>query len=464
VNLPVCPRGHESVKVVRDGAQKRGGRERQRYRCVLEDGSYHRFVGAVSHTRGDGRHCDECDRPLPVDGGPVAPWRSRYLVKEVAAALWAVAGGASYTDAALRVRRRAWGDDGTDRRAETTVVSGQTVADWLDRYGPAVAAPHGEAGWPETIVLDSTRFLYRDSFTGRQHQLFSVLAAWGYPAGSSRGRLWLLRAYPLQDAPTWQQFLAELPGRPQLVVIDRDYGAIGGVQRRWGHGARGVPIHLCEHHLYENGKAALVKGGHTAFGDPLQAALAKALQSPEGWHAFHTLASEAGSEPQKWADHWDKRMRVQTKRRTSIPEHYANGAVEAPLEEVRRILAQRRWTFRNAARMNQLLELVRIRYNHAADESDFASALRGQLLDSPRPARAVAADPRLPGRRVSASSLRAWMPQQPARHQRWAPTAKMTPPPPTSAAPSGRATRSAVTTRAPRRRGVPRPPSPRPGS
>jgi hypothetical protein len=24
VNVPVCPRGHESVKVVRDGAQKRG--------------------------------------------------------------------------------------------------------------------------------------------------------------------------------------------------------------------------------------------------------------------------------------------------------------------------------------------------------------------------------------------------------------------------------------------------------
>ena len=146
MGLPVCPRGHESAKVVRDGAQKRGGRERQRYRCVLADGSYHRFVGAVSHTRGDGKHCDECDRPLTVDGGPVAPWRSRYLVKEVAAALWAIAGGASYTDAALRVRRRAWGEDGAERRAATTVA-------WRARRKRVVYDLHRSVGFYASIFL-----------------------------------------------------------------------------------------------------------------------------------------------------------------------------------------------------------------------------------------------------------------------------------------------------------------------
>lgn len=316
--LPDCPLGHESVKVVRDGVQKRGGRRRQRYRCVLPDGSYHRFVGAVSHTRGDGEQCHECERPLEVDGGPVAPWRSRYLVKEVAGALWAIAGGASYTDAALRVRRRAWGEDGADRRADTTVASGQTVADWLDRFGPVVAGPFAETEWPETIVLDSTRFMYRDSFTGTTNQLFCVLAAWGYPAGARRGRLWRLRAYPLQDAPTWKQFLAELPGRPELVVIDRDLGAIGGVQARWGRGRNAVPLHLCEHHLYTNGKVALAKGGHTGS-DPLQAALAEALSTPEGWQRFYDAALAAGGEPAGWAKHWNKRMLAQTKRRSSIP-------------------------------------------------------------------------------------------------------------------------------------------------
>jgi hypothetical protein len=65
-----------------------------------------------------------------------------------------------------------------------------------------VAAPHAETEWPETVVLDSTRLMYTDRFTGTSNQLFCVLAAWGYPAGAQRGRLWLLRAYPLQDRAT----------------------------------------------------------------------------------------------------------------------------------------------------------------------------------------------------------------------------------------------------------------------
>jgi hypothetical protein len=414
-----------SAKVVRDGVQKHAGRQRQRYRCVGADGTFHRFVGegALSRTRGDGHSCRSCDRPLDVDGGPVAPWRGRYTVREVASSLWLVAGGTSYTEAATRVRRRAWGDDGAGRRADTTVASGQTVADWLSRYGPVVAAPHAEQEWPETVVLDSTRFLYDDRRTGERSQLFCVLAAWGYPAGAARGRLWRLRAYPLQDGPTWEAFLAELPGRPALVVIDRDYGAIGGVQRRWGRGRSAVPIHLCEHHLYENGKRALVKAGHAAYGDPLQAALADALATPEGWAEFHRLAVAAGGTAARWAKHWDKRMRVQTARRESIPAHYANGAVEAPLEEVKRLVGARRWTFRNADRMNLLLELARIRYNREATEDDFAAELRQHLAAGHRPAPTVAADPRLPDQRVSSSSLRAWLPGEPARHKRWAPAA-----------------------------------------
>jgi hypothetical protein len=301
------------------------------------------------------------------------------------------------------------------------VASGQTVADWLSKYGHLVAAPHAETAWPETVVLDSTRFLHANARTGTTHQLFCVLAAWGYPAGAARGRLWRVRAAPLQDAATWETFLRELPGRPRLVVVDRDYGAIGGVQTRWGRGASAVPIHLCEHHLYANGKDALTKAGHAGFGDPLQEALATALASLGGWKSFHQLATAAGGGAARWAKHWDRRMRVQTARRHAIPAHYANGAVEAPLEEVKRIIGERRWTFRNQARLNELLELVRIRYNRSVTEADFTRTLRGQLAHLPhgsRPSHLVQDDPRLPGQRVSSSSLRAWVPGQPPRHQR----------------------------------------------
>ena len=97
--------------------------------------------------------------------------------------------------------------------------------------------------------------------------------------------------------------------------------------------------------------------------------------------------------------------------------------MEAPLEEAKRILGKRRWTFRNADRTNLLLELVRIRYNRAATEADFAAELRKKLADGTAP-KGLRHDPRLPGRRVSISSLRAWMPQQPARHQRRFPAKK----------------------------------------
>jgi hypothetical protein len=135
-------------------------------------------------------------------------------------------------------------------------------------------------------------------------------------------------------------------------------------------------------------------------------------------------------------------MRAQTQRRSSIPAHYANGAVEAPLEEVKRILGRRSWTFRNAKRMNLLLELVRVRYNRGVTEADFARALRKSHSDGERPTASVTRDQRLPSQRVSSSSLRAWMPQQPARHQRLAPAGFKTVPvsetgPAVSRAPAG---------------------------
>lgn len=59
---------------------------------------------------------------------------------------------------------------------------------------------------------------------------------------------------------------------------------------------------------------------------------------------------------------------------------------------------------------------VRIRCNRDDDEADFTKTLRKQLSKGTAPG-SLRHDPRLPGRRVSTSSLRAWMPQQPARHQ-----------------------------------------------
>lgn len=61
------------------------------------------------------------------------------------------------------------------------------MADWVGRFGRIVAAPWAEVAWPETIVLDGTEFMYTNPRMGTTAQLFTVLAAWGYPTGTPRG-------------------------------------------------------------------------------------------------------------------------------------------------------------------------------------------------------------------------------------------------------------------------------------
>lgn len=61
--------------------------------------------------------------------------------------------------------------------------------------------------------------------------------------------------------------------------------------------------------------------------------------------------------------HWDRQLTEQTDRRASTPAHYSTGTLDPQIALVRQLLERRRWTFRNLARMNVLLGLVRLRIN-----------------------------------------------------------------------------------------------------
>lgn len=375
--------------MVRDGLQKKSGRTRQRYRCVAPgpNPSFHRFVGAVARTRNMVGVCAECENPVAAHEGPVAPWHCGYLVREVAAALVDLGRGSSYTDAAKRVRAAAnVGANGDPVQAK----AGQTVADWLADFVPAVAARHAETAWPQTIVLDSTEFTWTNPRTRQERQLFTVLAAWGYPVGVAVGRLWKLAASPTDTALDWGRFLASLPGRPELVVCDRDLAIKAGVGLRWGKGKAGVPIHWCEHHLFKRGLLRLKEDG-VSYGGPVRELLAAAFTSREGWDAFDAAVTADPALPNtaRWVRFWRKDMRVQTGRRASIPAHYANGAIEHPIAVVRQVLERRAWCFRNRARMDLLLQLVALRVRRVDDERVYASDIHQFLLDNAgKPARA----------------------------------------------------------------------------
>ena len=329
----------------------------------------------MSRTRALDETCVECENHLEVHQGPVAPSTFEYLVREVATALVSLGRGMSYTDAAKRVRMTA----NVGKTAELReVVGGQTVAEWMADFVPVVTARQQPTEWPAVLVLDSTRFRWKTR--GQTCDLFSVMGAYGYDENGEHGRLWKLASAPANHADSWNAFLGTLPGRPLSVVCDRDLAIIGGVQRAWGRGLKAVPIHLCEHHLIVKGRAALALDG-IRFGHPTNELLHQALVTPAGWDAFvRAVYSDADLiSAHKWVAHWDKRMRVQTSRRESLPPVYGNGAIEAPIARVRTVLESRRWMFRNRARMDLLLELVRMADLRADDADVYAADIRQHL-------------------------------------------------------------------------------------
>ena len=50
--------------------------------------------------------------------------------------------------------------------------------------------------------------------------LYSVFGAYGYEAGSRRGQLWHLAAFPGESEHYWREFLPQLGGAPDVVVCD----------------------------------------------------------------------------------------------------------------------------------------------------------------------------------------------------------------------------------------------------
>lgn len=75
----------------------------------------------------------------------------------------------------------------------------------------------------------------------------------------------------------------------------------------------------------------------------------------------------------------DAQARAQTSWRSRLPAHHSNAAAENLLDDVRSIIEGREFSFRNKVRTNRMLELVRLRLNHRADELVFARTLRAAL-------------------------------------------------------------------------------------
>ncbi len=169
-DLPAGPRpGHGAHRVVKDGHY--GTPPRQRFRCVGADG-FHRFVPELPRYQASDSVCESCDSHVPSHRGPVTGRKYAFPVREVAAALAAVGAGTSYQPAATRARVA------SGRPLLEGSWGGNTVAEWVDNFAPVVLAEYAETAWPETLVLDSTRFMVTDTRTQATSLAFNVLGAY----------------------------------------------------------------------------------------------------------------------------------------------------------------------------------------------------------------------------------------------------------------------------------------------
>ena len=390
---------------------------RQRFRCLGrvvnertgEIRDFHRFVPALPRLLVEAGVCDTCESEVHRHGGPVTSRSYAFPVREVAAAFVAVGTGASYLQAADRARVSA------QRERLPGERGGALVAEWLDLFASVVIAPHVEREWPETLVLDSTRFMVTNPRTGTLTLAFNVLGAYGYPA-HGRPRLWALHASHRARQEEWETFLHSLDIRnpPRLVITDKAAEIRLAVREVWPEQPSPsfpVPyVTRCEHHLRGNAIEALREDRVDHFGSDRMNALNTAFHSPSEWSAFLRTITAKQPAAQAWLAA-NPTVADQVAVRHLLPHHHSTAALDQRLGRVRDYLDSRSFVLRNQRRTNLLLGLVRNHLNGVDSERRYVAQLRAHLdqvtVAPQRSGYDTAAGPRTPAEDRLRASLRA---------------------------------------------------------
>ncbi|MBK5248052.1 MAG: hypothetical protein JJE50_01260 [Actinomycetales bacterium] len=260
------------------------------------------------------------------------------------------------------------------------------VAEWLDVLAPVVLDAHAETSWPETLVLDSTRFMSRNVRTGNQELAFNVLGAYGYPAkGHGRPRVWALAAYHHATAAEWVDFLRalETTSPPRLVITDGADELGYAVRQVWP--ARPSPsfpvpfLSRCEHHLRENVGEELAADRVDHWGSARMTLLNDAFRSPDGWEKFAGSVWPKHANAWKWVSANADLVTTQVGVRHLLPDHHCTAALDAHPGTVRDFLDSRSFVLRNARRTTTMLGLVRLHLNGVDNTRRYSELLRAHL-------------------------------------------------------------------------------------
>jgi hypothetical protein len=356
---PPCPR-HPGSTVWRDGTYGTAGRRRRRYLCI---------PGA-----GEPRHTFTESRGAPPRG-------FSYSAREIATALTAVGKGQSYRAAGKQVLE-----------AGGRVADGNTVADWVEVFAPAIFERTASAEWPDVLALDSLPLRARmlDETGEPLGEDVPALQIFAGLALRQRGRFELvaLEAFPGAPAaasrPHWDQFLRSRPGVPSHVVCDPDI--VEAAEAVWPRPRTAVVA--CHAHLQRE----LVRLLHREEDKRLARAATHAFDGPAQWRAFveHPRRRRLRT-LESWLDlHGDRIARALA---APLDAPTSVRPLERHLEVLQAVLAPRRGNLRNRERTNRLLMLLQLELSGRADDERYARIIQEDVLargGSARPRRVVA--------------------------------------------------------------------------
>lgn len=392
--MPQCPR-HRSSKVVRVGWYGTPGNRRQRWLCKPKAGQPHKFseqLPRVVRTVGPDHVCPECSTELEPWEGQAAARLYGFTAREVAAALVAVANGASYRAAAASARLGAGrplsdkssGKTPKGQRLEPANRHGQLVSDWVLVFAPVIWAAYAARRPERWLALDDTTLMVLPTGATRSVRAFCVLAVVGSDPTVSPGKVVAVRAFPRRDAAAWRATLRPL-ATPDIVVGDGGT-PLPAAQKLWPT----AQPRRCEWHLRKNLTDALPAQVVADPDDPLHGLIRNALRSPADFLALQTTVSFRHANARGYtnlASTLATLTPVAAAQLTAkaqpggLAGPHSVGATEQFLQKVRATLAGRAHRMTNKPRADALLTLLAAAHNGWADELAWADLIRAHLAN-----------------------------------------------------------------------------------
>jgi hypothetical protein len=363
-----------------------------RFQCVPSDGtgkhtfSLGRRRAAEHHPAGE--ECVTCDIRPGVAEGPISPSDYFHTAVEIAHLLQLVDQGMSLRRASLTVRlegHRFWEDAHGMRHASR---QNALAARYLDLFGTAIDARLAPTRCPKILVLDSKPLNLRaygaeksDPSWNRDERGGAVFVAIGGDDPDHRYMPWRVGLAPDETTRSWLDFLDEIdpegPG-PEWVVADGAKAIENAVMRPWPN----ATFYSCEFHMGRALREAAGKDGIWTA-DPNHASLfERAFWTNHDWDALGVFAAAKGAA--NLAGWWKSNEQLV---RQQVALHRAhkgfprsNGAAERILDWIdQRFGRRRRYSLRNARRLQLVLALVRAYHAGQADLSTLAAIVKREL-------------------------------------------------------------------------------------